>query len=29
MSMMVHGIWELIVSKNPDDSIYTFDDYKN
>ena len=23
------GLWELIVSKRRDDSIYTFDDYKN
>ena len=23
------GLWELIVSKNPDDNIYTYDDYDN
>ena len=23
------GLWELIVSKNPDAIIYTYDDYKN
>ena len=23
------GLWELIVSKNPDDNIYTNDDYDN
>ena len=23
------GLWELIVSKNPDDKIYTNDDYDN
>ena len=23
------GLWELIVSKNPDDNIYTYNDYDN